>query len=108
MCVLAYITSGFPVSFSLFFLFFVLLIMPKVLSSALRRYILGDSIINLSLPAMAPCPQCVHFGATCIVRRGYKKCGPCTKKNITCEGNFLKVEFDRLSRAKAELRKQSR
>ena len=68
---------------------------------------LGDAIIALGVEAMAPCPQCVKAGVVCVVRKGYKKCGPCTKKNMTCGGNFSKAEFDRLGAKKAELRQQS-
>ena len=83
--------------------------MPKAESSRSERYRnLGDSIDELGIPAMAPCPQCIRSGSTCIVRRGYKKCGACTRKNMSCGGNFSRAEFDRASKTKAKLQEQSR
>ena len=68
---------------------------------------LGDTIIALGAEAMAPCPQCTKAGVVCVIRKGYKRCGPCTKKNMSCGGNFSKAEFDRLDKKKFELRQQS-
>ena len=82
--------------------------MPPVRTRAVQYRDLGDSIIELGVKPMAPCPQCKNAGVVCVVRKGYKKCGPCTRKNMTCGGNFSKAEFDKLSRKKAELREQSR
>lgn len=43
-----------------------------------------------------------------MIRRGYKKCGPCTKKGMTCGGNFSQATFDRLESKKQELRQQAK
>lgn len=68
---------------------------------------LGEAVIELGVPAMAPCPQCQKSNTVCMVQKGYKRCGPCIKKNMVCGGHFSKAEFDRLSRKKAELREKS-
>ena len=65
---------------------------------------LGNNIIRTGARAMAPCPQCQRSGSTCIVRKGNKRCGPCTKKNMTCDGNFSQTTFDNLEKKKHELR----
>ena len=68
---------------------------------------LGENIIATGVKSMAPCPQCQASGTTCIVRRGNKRCGPCTKKNVACGGNFSQTVFDNLERKKQELRQMS-
>jgi hypothetical protein len=68
---------------------------------------LGNNICATGTIAMAPCPQCQKSGVTCIVRKGNKRCGPCTKKNVVCGGNFSQTVFDNLERKKQELRQRS-
>jgi len=57
---------------------------------------------------MAPCPQCQSSGTVCIVKKGYKRCGPCTRKNVGCGGNFSEAAFDTLEKKRDELRAKSR
>ena len=72
-------------------------------SVPLPRYrTLGDLICRTGVE-MAPCPQCQRSGTTCVVRKGYKNCGPCTRKNMNCGGTFRQTEFDSLDRKRAEL-----
>ena len=80
---------------------------PPPRSRADQYHDLGDAIIQLGVETMAPCPQCKKAGTVCVIRKGYRKCGPCMKKNMVCGGFFSKAEFDKLSRKKAELREQS-
>ena len=69
---------------------------------------LGENICTTGVQAMAPCPQCRKAGVTCFVRKGNKRCGPCTKKNMTCDGSFSQAVFDNLEAKKQELRQRSR
>jgi len=68
---------------------------------------LGDNIIRTGAANMAPCTQCQKSGVDCIVKKGYKRCGPCTKKNVRCSGNFSQTVFENLEKKKQELRKAS-
>jgi hypothetical protein len=68
---------------------------------------LGENICATGVESMAPCPQCQASGLTCIVRKGNVRCGPCTRKNVTCGGNFSQTVFDNLERKKQELRQMS-
>lgn len=69
---------------------------------------LGENICTTGVEAMAPCPQCQSAGTLCIIRKGNKRCGPCTKKNMTCDGNFSQSVFENLETKKQELRQMSR
>ena len=69
---------------------------------------LGENICITGSESMAPCPQCQLSGARCVVRKGNKRCGPCTKKNVVCDGNFSQTVFDNLENKKAELRRLSK
>lgn len=83
--------------------------MPKGTISRPQRYkILGDAICKTGVEAMSPCPQCRRSGAVCFVKKGYKKCGPCTSKNVPCDGTFSKSSFDTLEKKKLELQEKSR
>jgi len=82
---------------------------PPLFSSTERRKRLADKISATGFPAMAPCPQCQSQpGAVCMVRKGYKSCSSCLRKNITCGGSFSDAEFDALESQKEELRRQHR
>lgn len=72
-------------------------------SSTARRKRLAAKIDLLGFPAMAPCPQCVTSGAKCVIQKSSGRCSSCTKKNITCDGNFSDAEFDSLEAQKQKL-----
>jgi len=84
--------------------------MPKVgARSEVERYRrLGDNIIATGIKAMEACAQCVKAKETCFVKRGYKKCGRCTKKGMTCSGNFSQANFEKMEVQKKELQHQVR
>ena len=55
---------------------------------------------------MALCPQCTSSGAQYVIQKSSSRCSACTRKNIRCDGNFSKVEFDSLEAQKTELLKK--
>ena len=64
---------------------------------------LAAKIDLLSFLVMASCPQCVTSSAKCVIQKSSGRCSLCTKKNITCDGNFSNVEFDSLEAQKRKL-----
>ena len=72
-------------------------------SSTIRRKCLADKIDLLDFPAMAPCPQCVASGAKYVIQKSSTRCSSCTRKNISCDGNFSNAEFDSLEAQKQKL-----
>lgn len=46
--------------------------------------------------------------STCMVKKGYKKCGPCMKKGMSCGGNFSQANFDKWEKKREELENQAR
>lgn len=68
---------------------------------------LGDNINKTGVVAMEACRQCEKAKEPCVVKRGYKNCGRCTKKGMKCSGNFSQANFDKLEVKKQELRKEA-
>ena len=93
--------------FSFCFLYSWLTMPPAPIpNSTIRRRLLASKIDHLGFPAMAPCPQCESSGAQCVVRKGYRSCSSCLRKNVSCGGTFSEAEFQRLETQKQRLRKQ--
>lgn len=83
--------------------------MPKArVSAEVERYRnLGRNIEATGVEAMEACRQCAKANQPCIVKKGYKKCGRCTKKGQSCSGNFSQANFDKLEAKKQELREEA-
>ena len=80
---------------------------PRAVSESERYRRLGENIDRTGVVAMEACRQCAKAQATCVVKKGYKNCGRCTKKGMKCSGNFSQANFDKMEAKKLELRKEA-
>lgn len=76
---------------------------------SVRQRRVGENICrdSVGIEAMDPCPECRASRTTCMVKKGYKKCGPCMKKGMSCGGNFSQANFDKWDKKRAELEAQA-
>jgi hypothetical protein len=52
---------------------------------------------------MVSCTPCARARTLCVFSRDSSKCSECTRKGVSCDENFFKVDFDKLLKEKDHL-----
>jgi hypothetical protein len=52
---------------------------------------------------MVSCTLCARARTFCVFSGDSFKCSECTRKGVSCDGNFSKADFDKLLEEKARL-----
>ena len=72
------------------------------------RFDLGDRI-NARGKMVIPCARCASSGGDCRLLVGYKKCGNCTRKGLSCNArDVTSSQFERVDKEKERLRLEIR
>jgi hypothetical protein len=71
--------------------------------SPIRRSTLVVKIKRLGATAIVACTLCACAWACCIFSSNSVKYSECTRKGVSCDGNFVEADFDKLSKEKARL-----
>jgi hypothetical protein len=53
---------------------------------------------------MIMCTLCARAHTMCVFSRDSIKCSKCTYKSVSCDRNFSKADFDKLSKEKMKLK----
>jgi hypothetical protein len=53
---------------------------------------------------MISCTPCARARTLCVFSKDSSKCSECTHKGVSCDGNFSKADFDKLSEEKDRLK----
>jgi hypothetical protein len=71
--------------------------------SPTRRSTLAAKIKRLGAIAMVLCTLCAWARILCVFSGDLSKCSECTRKGVSCDGNFSEADFDKLSEEKDRL-----
>jgi hypothetical protein len=52
---------------------------------------------------MVSCTPCARARTLCVFSRDSSKCSECTRKGVSCDGNFSEADFDKLLEEKDQL-----
>jgi hypothetical protein len=71
--------------------------------SPTRRSTLAAKIKRLGATAMVSCTPCARARTLYVFSGVSSKCSECTRKGVSCDGNFSEANFDKLSKEKDRL-----
>jgi hypothetical protein len=71
--------------------------------SPARRSTLAAKIKRLGATAMVLCTPCARARTLYVFSRDSFKCSKCTRKGVSCDGNFSEADFDKLLEEKDRL-----
>jgi hypothetical protein len=71
--------------------------------SPTRRSTLAAKIKRLGAIAMVSCTPCARARTLYVFSGDSSKCSKCTRKGVSCDGNFSEADFDKLSKEKDRL-----
>ena len=72
--------------------------------STLQRHNQAQKILKHGRETMAPCSNCRRVGALCVMLKGQARCSCCTRKNMSCDGQYSEEEYMSLEDRKRQLR----
>jgi hypothetical protein len=61
-------------------------------------------IKRLGAIAMISYTPCARARTLCVFSRDSSKCSKCTRKGVSCDGNFSEADFDKLLKEKDRLK----
>jgi hypothetical protein len=61
-------------------------------------------IKRLGATAMVSCTPCARARTLCVFSGDSFKCSECTRKGVSCDGNFSEADFDKLLEEKDRLK----
>jgi hypothetical protein len=71
--------------------------------SLIRRSTLAAKIKRFGATAMVACSPCARARTLYVFSGDSSKCSECTRKGVSCDGNFSEVDFDKLLEEKDRL-----
>jgi hypothetical protein len=88
---------------SSFFLITISVYRVQKVPSPIRRSTLAAKIKRFGATAIVSCTPYARARTLYVFFRDSSKCSKCTRKRVSCDGNFSKADFDKLSEEKDRL-----